>query len=291
MDRRVSSLLITCLFLFGSFSLPVLESLKIDDSGDSGNNYTRLSETFVGFHSDSNDNIWNESNWSNVSQPNGFDFLAVYDYSDVGVLINNKSEASRTIGWAFVNARNIPLENIFFFNNSSTPTKETINRDQFNTFFATPFLEMLSNRTATSELNYLVSTKGVPLRISGGDSKASFDQEFSLLGGAYSSSIDSNYWVDHAYGPLDGKQMEAFSREKYGFYLMTRLTGYTVDTALGLIDKANNSLGERGVFALDLATNRNGSGYKFWNDDLYIANSTLNGTLGLPTDLSKPPIF
>ena len=105
MDRRVSSLLITCLFLFGSFSLPVLESLKIDDSGDSGNTYTRLSETFVGFHSDSNDNIWNESNWSNVSQPNGFDFLAVYDYSDVGVLINNKSEASRTIGWAFVNAR------------------------------------------------------------------------------------------------------------------------------------------------------------------------------------------
>jgi len=291
MDRRVSSLLITCLFLFGSFSLPVLESLKIDDSGDSGNTYTRLSETFVGFHSDSNDNIWNESNWSNVSQPNGFDFLAVYDYSDVGVLINNKSEASRTIGWAFVNARNIPLENIFFFNNSSTPTKETINRDQFNTFFATPFLEMLSNRTATSELNYLVSTKGVPLRISGGDSKASFDQEFSLLGGAYSSSIDSNYWVDHAYGPLAGKQMEAFSREKYGFYLMTRLTGYTVDTALGLIDKANNSLGERGVFALDLATNRNGSGYKFWNDDLYIANSTLNGTLGLPTRFEQTSNF
>ena len=61
-----------------------------------------------------------------------------------------------------MNARNIPLENIFFFNNTSTPTKETINRDQFNTYFANPFLEMLFNRTSTTELNYLVSTKGIP---------------------------------------------------------------------------------------------------------------------------------
>ncbi|MDP6235544.1 MAG: TIGR03790 family protein, partial [Candidatus Poseidoniaceae archaeon] len=268
-----------------------MESLNPEHSDASKNQYSRLKDSFLGFHSDSNDNIWNLSNWSNISQPNGFDFLTVYDYSDVGVLINNRSEASRTIGWAFVNARNIPLENIFFFNNTSTPTKETINRNQFNTYFANPFLEMLFNRTSSTELNYLVSTKGIPLRISGGENKASFDQEFSLLGGSYASSIDSNYWVDHGYGPLAGASLEAFSREKYGFYLMTRLTGYTVDTALGLIEKANNSLGERGVFALDLATNRNGSGYKFWNDDLYVANSTLNGSLGLPTHFDQTSNF
>ena len=291
MDRRFSSLVLACLFLMGSFPIPLLESLNAEHSDASKNQYSSLQDSFLGFHSDSNDNIWNLSNWSNISQPNGFDFLTVYDYSDVGVLINNRSEASRTIGWAFVNARNIPLENIFFFNNTSTPTKETINRDQFNTYFANPFLEMLFNRTSTTELNYLVSTKGIPLRISGGENKASFDQEFSLLGGTYASSIDSNYWVDHGYGPLAGATLEAFSREKYGFYLMTRLTGYTVDTALGLIEKANNSLGERGVFALDLATNRNGSGYKFWNDDLYVANSTLNGSLGLPTHFDQTSNF
>ena len=107
---------------------------------------------------------------------------------------------------------------------------------------------MLFNRTSTTELNYLVSTKGIPLRISGGENKASFDQEFSLLGGTYASSIDSNYWVDHGYGPLAGATLEAFSLPReIRFYLMTRLTGYTVDTALGLIEKANNSLGERGV--------------------------------------------
>ena len=63
-----------------------------------------------------------------------------------------------------------------------------------------------------------------------------------------------------AIGMLAGKAMEAFSREEQGFFLVTRLTGYTVETALGLIEKANNSLGERGIFALDLATNRNDSG-------------------------------
>ncbi|MED5308940.1 MAG: PA14 domain-containing protein, partial [Candidatus Thermoplasmatota archaeon] len=69
------------------------------------------------------------------------------------------------------------------------------------------------------------------------------------------------------------------------------MTGYTVETALGLIDKANNSLGQRGDFVLDLASNRNGSGYKFWNDDLYVANSSLNGTMGLPVIFNQNSTF
>ena len=213
-----------------------------------------------------------------IAMPNGFDPITLYDYSDVGVLINNKSESSKTIGWAFVEARNISLERVFIFDKDGTPTAETINRDQFNEYFAYPFLEMLGNRSNVSDMNYLVSNKGIPLRVSGGNSKASFDQEFSLLGGSYNSSIAGNYWATHGYGPLAGGEFESFSRQKHGFYLVTRLTGYTVDTALQLIEKANNSLGQRGTTVLDLATNRNGSGYKFWNDDLYTANTTLTET-------------
>ena len=136
-------------------------------------------------------------------------------------------------------------------------------------------------------LNYLVTTKGIPLRVSGGNDKASFDQELSLLGGAYNSSIGGNYWITHDYGPLAGKPMEPFTRQKYGFFLVTRLTGYTVDTALELIERANQSLGQRGTFVLDLATNRNNSGYKFWNDDLYTANTTLNASMGLPVHFDE----
>ena len=248
-------------------------------------------QLFSGFFVGGADDVWNQTPWQNIAVPQGFTYDSVTDYSDVGVLINNLSEESRTIGWAFVAARNISLDRVFLFNASGTPTGETVNRNQFNTYFAYPFLEMLQNRSALSELNYLVTTKGIPLRVSGGNDKASFDQELALLGGAYNSSIGTNYWGTHDYGPLAGKAMEPFSRNKYGFFLVTRLTGYTVDTALELIERANQSLGQRGTFVLDLATNRNNSGYKFWNDDLYTANTTLNQSMGLPVHFDEETEF
>ena len=77
-----------------------------------------LEDLLAGFYVSSQNEIWNETPFQDVAVPGGFDFLTVIDYSDVGVLINNNSEESKTIGWAFVNARNISTENIFFFNHS-----------------------------------------------------------------------------------------------------------------------------------------------------------------------------
>ncbi len=252
---------------------------------------TLQEDLFSGFFVGEADDVWNQTPWQSVAVPQGFSFESVIDYTDVGVLINNLSEESRTIGWAFVAARNISLDRVFVFNATGTPTGETINRNQFTTYFAEPFLEMLQNRTSINGLNYLVTTKGVPLRVSGGNNKASFDAELSLLGGAYNGSVGSDYWGTHDYGPLAGKSMEPFSREKYGFFLVTRLTGYTVETALELIERANQSLGQRGTFVLDLATNRNASGYQFWNDDLYTANTTLNQSMGLPVHFDEETEF
>ena len=95
-----------------------------------------LEDAFVGFSIGEHQEVWNQTPFPSIAVPQGFDFLSVYDYSDVAVLINNNSEASRTIGWAFVTARNISSERVFIFENQSAPTKETINRDQFTTYFA-----------------------------------------------------------------------------------------------------------------------------------------------------------
>ena len=265
------------LFLIGSLSMP-----------DFDEQLPEKTSFFDGFSVQSD--IWNESPLHSVAVPMGFDMDSVIDYSDVGVLINNESEISRTIGWAFVTARNISAERVFIFDNTSTPTGETINRNQFTTYFEEPFRAMLSNYNGT-DLNYLVTTKGIPLRINGGNNKASFDQELSLIGGSYDSFIEQDWWIDHDYGPLAGKQMKEFTRDEYGFFLVTRLTGYTLDTALDLIEKANDSYGARGTHVLDLATNRNDTGYKFWNDDLYVANTTLNGTLNLPVYFDQETEF
>ena len=279
MDRGRRAVLLVALFLTGTISLPhddvVVDLLEPN--------------LFEGFSTE--DDYWNETPFGDIAVPNGFDQSNSIDYSDVGVLINNQSEASRTIGWAFVTARNISADRVFIFDNESNPTGETINREQFNTSFLDPFRVMLSNRSSSIDLNYLVTTKGVPLRINGGADKAAFDQEIALVGGTWDSNIGSNYWINHDYGPLAGGAMEAFTREEYGFFLVTRLTGYSVDTALDLIERANDSYGARGMHVLDLATNRNGSGYKYWNDDLYTANNTLNGTLSLPVTFDEETEF
>ena len=285
----MSSLLFTSLLLFSSILSPIYSSVDPSISSKDTASHRPVSDAFIGFSTSNSTQIWDEQPWRDVAIPLGFDALSVYDYSDVGVLINNNSEVSRTIGWAFVEARNISQDRVFVFNDSQTPSKETINRDEFNTYFAGPFLSMLSNVTA--DLNYLVTTKGIPLRINGGGDKASFDQEISLLGGIYNSSVGVDNWFNHGYGPLAGGEMEAFSRENHGFFLVTRLTGYTMETALQLIEKANNSLGQRGIFALDLAPGRNTQGYQFWNDDLERANSTLNGSMGLPTNFDQSDEF
>ena len=240
MAGRGTSLFLVTLMLGSLFSaLPTSPSIPHQSP-----HLGAAASLFQGFTTGDN---WLDLDNQTIAVPNGFNAMDVYDYSDVGVLINNKSESSKTIGWAFVEARNISLERVFVFNLEGTPTGETINREQFTNFFALPFLEMLNNRSNVSDMNYLVTSKGMPLRVNGGLNKASFDQEFALLGGSYNSSIGGDYWSTHTYGPLSGGDFESFSRQKHGFYLVTRLTGYTVETALNLIEKANNSLGESGT--------------------------------------------
>ena len=96
------------LFVLSSIQLP------ISDSKDT----VFLESISEGFSSVETD-IWNESPLRTVAVPDGFNLSTAIDYSDVAVLINNQSEASRTIGWAFVNARNISAERVFIFDNSS----------------------------------------------------------------------------------------------------------------------------------------------------------------------------
>jgi len=239
-----------------------------------------------------------------IAVPMGFHHSTSVNYSDVAIVINNQSSDSVLIGNAFASARGIPSERIFLLTNDSTPTSETINANQFDTYFADPIRQMIQDRGLFGALNYLVTTKGVPLRINGGtNAKASFDSELALVdSGQFSSLIHSNYWGEHSYGPWsndNGNEYATFSsepipefrRSEQGFYIVTRLTGYDVNTAISLIEKANNSFGSRGNTVLDLATNRNGSDYKFWNDALYSAHDNLNDTLNLPVIFNQNSTF
>ena len=229
---------------------------------------------------------WEEAPFRDVAVLEPFSHQTFADYSDVAVIINNQSEVSRTIGTAYALARNIPPERVILLTNESTPTDETINSNQFTTYIADPISQIISERNLT-ELNVLVTTKGVPLRVNGGtNSRASFDSELALIDGPYASSIFGDWYANSNFGPAAGNEMKQFQRDEQGYYLVTRLTGYDVETALGLISKANNSLGQHGLSVLDLATNRNGSGYKWWNDLLYTTEQTLS-SMGFPVEFNQ----
>jgi len=233
---------------------------------------------------------WTEEPFRDVAVAEPFSHMSLSDYGDVAVVINNQSADSVTIGMAFAVARNIPAERILLLTNESTPTGETITSAQFTTYFADPISTMISERNLT-DLNVLVTTKGVPLRVNGAtNARAAFDAELALIDGPFAASIFADWYAASNYGSAAGQEMKAFSRAEQGYYLVTRLTGYDVETALGLIDKATASFGQHGLTVIDLATNRNNSGYKWWNDLLYATNASISA-MGLPVHFNQNSTF
>jgi uncharacterized protein (TIGR03790 family) len=228
---------------------------------------TELPESSKQFYSPS------ESHSQARGMPTPLDGLGLYngliDYSDVLLIVNDDSQISKDIGDYFVEKRNIPKINIC---NVSISTSETIT----GTIFAdlrTQIENYITNNGLKTKLNFLVTTKGVPLRVSyGGNSRASVDADLALILGKYSNNIGGTNPMDNPYHDKD----ERFSKSKYDFYLVTRLTGYTVDEAKGLIDKATVSLGQRGMFMLDVSPARDGGGYQVGNDWMRSAYTILN---------------
>jgi len=183
------------------------------------------------------------------------------DYSDVLLIMNNNSADSKDIGNHFLQ----------FFDSHvlyvDAPAKETITREEFDDVRG-QIEDFLFNSSLEDEINYLVTTKGVPLRVSG-SGNASFDSELTLILGQYASDIGRD---DYRYNPYHD-QNEQFSRASYDIYLVTRLTGYTTEDAKGLIDKGIGAFTMdgmqellHGLIILDVDPAFDGGGHQVGND-------------------------
>ncbi|MGA9121180.1 MAG: TIGR03790 family protein [Bacteroidota bacterium] len=176
-------------------------------------------------------------------------------YDDVAVIVNVNSDASKEIGSYFQRARNIPDVNMIYV---SVPEQEVID----DTTFASMRSQIETHLCAhnlTGFINYLVTTRGDPLKVnrevdgaepfSQTSSSASVESELSLILGPNSSNIGlpgrtiSPYYNAAAH----------FSRVNFGIYLVTRLDGYTVRDVLDLIDRAHPGITPDGssVFLFD----------------------------------------
>ncbi|HLP15348.1 MAG TPA: TIGR03790 family protein [Bacteroidota bacterium] len=156
----------------------------------------------------------------------------VQTYNDVVVIINSNSPVSEEIGTYFAAQRNIPAENIIRI---SVPVTEEITDTQFADL-RTKLEGVLTSRGLASRINYLVTTKGMPLKINRTDpnANASVESELTLILGKYAANIGKFSRIRSPYFGIHGD----FSHAAYDIFLVTRLDGYTSADIHGLIDRA-----------------------------------------------------
>lgn len=203
-----------------------------------------------------------------------------FNYSDTILLGNNNSQTSRNLTLYFQAQRGVPDANVLF---ADLPPGETISEAQWNTFAAW-FVNETANRSLGSQVNYIVTFKDMPIRVSwshaGNNGPTSFQDELMLLGGSYEAYIGQA----NLYGNPYYNQTDRFSFAKYGIRLVTGIYAYNESTARALIDRASGSLGNRGEYVLDTDWSRgyaNSSGatargsYQYANSALVWADGIL----------------
>jgi uncharacterized protein (TIGR03790 family) len=169
---------------------------------------------------------------------------------NVLVIVNARSALSRDIGDYYAKRRAIPKSNVCVIQAADT---ETISREAYNTTVARPVGECLQSRHLTESILYLVTTQGVPLRVSGSETPmgdcAAVDSELTML-----------YQVLHGRklstaGPLQNpfyRQQDAtFRHPQFPIYLVTRLAAYDLAGVKAIIDKSLVAR-NRGRVVLDL---------------------------------------
>jgi len=169
---------------------------------------------------------------------------------NVLVVVNQASPLSRSIGEYYVLKRHIPLTNVCTLN---TKPDEQISRATFNQEIASPIAACLRAKHIEEKILYIVTTSGVPLRISGtagpAADAASVDSELTLL---YSDLHGRRHPLPAGVpNPFFGKTEAQFRHPDFPIYLVTRLAGYDFADVKGIIDRALLAR-NRGKFVIDL---------------------------------------
>lgn len=172
------------------------------------------------------------------------------------VVINKASTDSIEIGAYYRAKREIPKENVLFIDVSTT---ENVDDGEFKNGILEPIKTAI--RASRSRIDYIVTTKGVPLRIkdNNGYSVDAFIAAMNLTFPPI-TDIKETDQIRRAINPYY-RADESFNSDKYKMYLVTRLTGYTVADAKKLVDNSVAAKKVDGPFFFDLAGNRNNGGY------------------------------
>ena len=172
--------------------------------------------------------------------------------ANVLLVVNDASGVSRSIAQYYAGRRGLPGANICHIRTSAD---EAIERSKYDREIAGPIGACLTRGQLVEQVLYIVTTGGVPLRISGtGDGMqteaASVDSELTFL---YS---DLKLRKTHslpgpARNPFFGRRDAKFGHPEFPIYLVTRLAAYDVAGVKALIDRGLHPANQ-GKFILDM---------------------------------------
>lgn len=169
---------------------------------------------------------------------------------NVLVVMNGKSPESKQIAEYYMKKRAVPASNLCTV---STAPVEEIDRRVYDTEVSAAVRACLTSRKLTEKILYIVTTLGVPLKISGsgglqGDC-ASVDSELTLL---YSTIKGTKYPLEGGLNNPFYRQRETpFQHSAFPIYLVTRLAAYDVNKTKAMIDRALVAR-NKGKFVIDL---------------------------------------
>ena len=196
----------------------------------------------------------------------------------VCVVVNRASPVSLAIGEAYARARGIPDDQIVELDipvadpSLGDRRHESIGRDEFERLIRQPLERIFEERDWVDEMEVIVTTKGIPLRVEGpdvstafllrDDTTASVDAELSLL----FSPLIGSAGVATSGNPYFGRTISFrdFRAQHPGSplrYMVARLTGFQAPTEPGsalprdvaqLLANAQAEPAERALWLIDL---------------------------------------
>lgn len=199
---------------------------------------------------------------------------------NVLLIINSGSPDSKAVGEYYAKKRQIPAKNVVRIKCSS---EEQISDQDFNDTIQKPVKTHITYNNLRKKIDYLVLTKGMPIKTNKG---YSVDSLLTCMDFRLPDINDAKLGARNPYF----NAREPFSRTKYGFYLATRLDGYTVEDAKALVDRSLAAKPAKGEFFFDSTPHRNAVGYQDMNESISKACFALSDK-GFKTQLDQGTDF
>jgi uncharacterized protein (TIGR03790 family) len=171
------------------------------------------------------------------------------------LVINSNSPDSTAVGDYYRAKRKIPRNHICHIKCTSG---EVIRHDLFDTQIRKPILRFLEDGGIEEQVDYIVLTRGIPIRT---DCGWGVDSALTRPEKEHSGELDNPYFAS----------TRPFSRREFGMYLVTRLDGRTLAAALALVDRSLAAKPEKGGFLFDIDPRRDRGGYRALNDSMRLA--------------------